>query len=83
MTLIGPINAFIHIVMYGYYFITTMWPQYKDNIWWKKYLTQMQMVLSLNIYSLACGAAHEAACPLSTLAPHVPAQFKSYGICGG
>jgi hypothetical protein len=30
--------------MYLYYFITNTWPQYKNNIWWKKYVTQLQMV---------------------------------------
>jgi hypothetical protein len=43
-TFLGTINSFVHIVMYLYYFITNTWPQYKNNIWWKKYVTQLQMV---------------------------------------
>jgi hypothetical protein len=46
LTLVGPINAFIHIVMYAYYFATAMWPEYKNILWWKERLTQMQMVMS-------------------------------------
>ncbi|XP_069697706.1 very long chain fatty acid elongase 7-like isoform X2 [Periplaneta americana] len=38
------INCFVHVVMYSYYFITNTFPQYKKNIWWKKYITQIQMI---------------------------------------
>jgi hypothetical protein len=44
LTLVGPINALVHILMYAYYFTTAMWPEYKNILWWKKRLTQMQMV---------------------------------------
>lgn len=40
----GVINSFVHIVMYLYYFITSYSPQYKNNVWWKKYITQLQMI---------------------------------------
>jgi hypothetical protein len=30
--------------MYSYYFVTSMWPEYKNNVWWKKHITQLQMV---------------------------------------
>jgi len=36
------INAFIHTVMYVYYALAAL--GYRDVLWWKKYLTQMQMV---------------------------------------
>ncbi|KAI5710665.1 hypothetical protein M8J75_010539 [Diaphorina citri] len=39
----GTINCFIHVVMYSYYSLTLYNPEYK-NVWWKKYLTQMQMM---------------------------------------
>lgn len=40
----GFINSIVHIVMYGYYLISVYNPKYKNNIWWKKYITQMQIV---------------------------------------
>nr|FAA01268.1 TPA: elongation of very long chain fatty acids protein 10 [Ladona fulva] len=43
-TFMGVLNTFVHIVMYAYYLITNIWPEKKKNIWWKKYITQMQMV---------------------------------------
>lgn len=43
-TFLGTINSVVHIIMYLYYFVTNTWPQYKNKIWWKKYVTQLQMV---------------------------------------
>lgn len=43
-TLLGMINSFIHIIMYGYYFVSSLGPQYQKYLWWKKHLTSMQMV---------------------------------------
>ncbi|XP_069697700.1 very long chain fatty acid elongase 7-like isoform X2 [Periplaneta americana] len=38
------VNCFVHMVMYFYYFITNTFPEYKKKIWWKKYITQVQLV---------------------------------------
>lgn len=38
------LNSFVHIVMYFYYMVAAMGPQYQKFIWWKKYLTTFQMV---------------------------------------
>jgi len=38
------VNSFVHVVMYGYYFITNKYPEYKKNVWWKKHITQLQLV---------------------------------------
>lgn len=43
-TLLGLINSFIHIIMYSYYLLSSMGPQYQKYLWWKKHLTAMQMV---------------------------------------
>lgn len=40
----GVVNTFVHVVMYFYYFLTCISPEYKKNIWWKKYITQLQIV---------------------------------------
>jgi len=41
--LFGTINSFVHIVMYSYYFLTIFKTEYK-KAWWKKYLTQLQLI---------------------------------------
>ncbi|XP_015607876.1 elongation of very long chain fatty acids protein AAEL008004 [Cephus cinctus] len=42
-TFIGVINSFVHIVMYTYYLLAAMLPQYQKYFWWKKYITTLQM----------------------------------------
>ncbi|XP_057317521.1 elongation of very long chain fatty acids protein 4-like [Hydractinia symbiolongicarpus] len=54
------INAFIHIIMYSYYGLAALGPAYQKYLWWKKYLTQMQLIqfciaLTVAVYSLATG----------------------------
>ncbi|KAJ0180133.1 hypothetical protein K1T71_004724 [Dendrolimus kikuchii] len=43
-TLIGVINSFVHTVMYTYYLVTVIYPKAKDSIWWKKHITQLQIL---------------------------------------
>lgn len=43
-TLLGVINSFIHIIMYTYYLLASMGPQYQKYLWWKKHVTALQMV---------------------------------------
>ncbi|CRL05708.1 CLUMA_CG018739, isoform A [Clunio marinus] len=38
------INIFVHVIMYFYYFITAFKPELKKSIWWKKYITQLQII---------------------------------------
>ncbi|XP_034946031.1 elongation of very long chain fatty acids protein AAEL008004-like [Chelonus insularis] len=40
----GLLNTFVHIVMYGYYYLAALGPQIQPYLWWKKYLTTLQMV---------------------------------------
>ncbi|KAL2747264.1 elongation of very long chain fatty acids protein AAEL008004-like isoform X2 [Vespula maculifrons] len=39
----GLINSFVHIVMYTYYLLAALLPQYQKYLWWKKYITTLQM----------------------------------------
>lgn len=40
----GFLNTFVHIIMYTYYMLAAMGPQMQKYLWWKKYLTVIQMV---------------------------------------
>lgn len=42
---LGLVNVFIHSVMYTYYFLTAFKPEMKKSIWWKRNITQIQMVI--------------------------------------
>lgn len=38
------INSFIHVLMYTYYLLSAMGPQMQKFLWWKKYMTTLQLV---------------------------------------
>ncbi|MPC68985.1 Elongation of very long chain fatty acids protein [Portunus trituberculatus] len=42
-TLMGLLNSFVHTVMYLYYLLAAMGPRVRPFLWWKKYLTTLQM----------------------------------------
>ncbi|XP_050437307.1 elongation of very long chain fatty acids protein AAEL008004-like isoform X2 [Adelges cooleyi] len=43
-TFFGLLNTFVHIIMYTYYLLAALGPQVQKYLWWKKYLTSLQMV---------------------------------------
>ncbi|XP_076618285.1 very long chain fatty acid elongase AAEL008004-like [Colletes latitarsis] len=43
-TFFGFLNTFVHIVMYSYYLLAALGPKIQPYLWWKKYLTTLQMV---------------------------------------
>jgi hypothetical protein len=38
------INSFVHIIMYSYYLLAALGPTVQKYLWWKKYITTLQMV---------------------------------------
>ena len=47
-------NAAIHVLMYLYYGLASCGPKIQKYLWWKKYLTIIQMVKSLFILKQKC-----------------------------
>ena len=47
------INSFIHAVMYSYYALSSLGPHMRPYLWWKKYLTSMQ-IIQLALVTLHC-----------------------------
>ena len=42
--LIGFLNSFVHVIMYSYYLLAALGPQVQKYLWWKKYITKLQLV---------------------------------------
>lgn len=38
------LNNFVHVLMYFYYMLSAMGPQYQKYLWWKRYMTELQIV---------------------------------------
>jgi hypothetical protein len=49
-TLLGLINTFVHIIMYTYYLLAALGPTVQKYLWWKKYLTTLQIVRHLCVF---------------------------------
>ncbi|XP_035429068.2 uncharacterized protein LOC118262067 [Spodoptera frugiperda] len=43
-TMMGFLNSMVHVVMYTYYLIAGLGPQYQKYVWWKKHVTKMQLL---------------------------------------
>lgn len=43
-TLLGVINCLVHVIMYFYYMVAAMGPQYQKYLGWKSYVTVIQLV---------------------------------------
>lgn len=43
-TLGNLINNAVHVIMYTYYMVSAMGPEYQKYLWWKKHLTTVQLV---------------------------------------
>ena len=37
-------NSVVHVIMYSYYFLASFGSKYRKYLWWKKYLTLLQLV---------------------------------------
>ncbi|KAI4460630.1 fatty acid acyl transferase-related [Holotrichia oblita] len=48
-TFFGFLNTFVHIIMYTYYMLSAFGPEMHKYLWWKKYLTTLQMVQFVGI----------------------------------
>nr|FAA01262.1 TPA: elongation of very long chain fatty acids protein 4 [Ladona fulva] len=57
------LNAFIHVLMYVYYILAAMGPRIQPFLWWKKYLTTLQMTQFVvtwvqNLHALVTGCSY-------------------------
>ena len=45
---VGLINTFVHVIMYMYYFLAALGPHIQKYLWWKRYITVMQLVRAIH-----------------------------------
>lgn len=48
--LAGMFNCFIHVLMYGYYLLAAFGPHMQKYLWWKRYLTRLQITQFLIVF---------------------------------
>ncbi|CAN7945494.1 unnamed protein product [Ixodes hexagonus] len=47
-------NSSVHVVMYTYYCVAALGPAFQKYIWWKRYLTQLQLVQFTVVFVHSC-----------------------------
>nr|XP_002122915.1 elongation of very long chain fatty acids protein 7-like [Ciona intestinalis] len=47
----APLNSFVHVIMYFYYGMAALGPTYRKYIWWKKYVTAIQLIQFVIIFT--------------------------------
>ena len=40
----GVLNTFVHTIMYSYFGLSALGPSVQKHLWWKKYVTKLQLV---------------------------------------
>ncbi|KAG8329897.1 Elongation of very long chain fatty acids protein 7 [Homalodisca vitripennis] len=40
---VGLVNSFVHVCMYSYYFLSSLGPSVQAYLWWKPYITRLQL----------------------------------------
>jgi elongation of very long chain fatty acids protein 4 len=48
---VGMINSSIHTLMYMYYFLAALGPDMQKYLWWKKYMTKLQLIQFVAVVS--------------------------------
>lgn len=51
--LFGAFNSLVHTVMYTYYGLSSIGPAMHKYLWWKKYITLLQLVSIIEMF-LSC-----------------------------
>ncbi|RWR98932.1 elongation of very long chain fatty acids protein-like protein [Dinothrombium tinctorium] len=49
-TFFGFLNSFVHIIMYTYFGLAAIGPRMNKYLWWKRYLTMIQMIQFILVF---------------------------------
>lgn len=75
------INSFVHVVMYSYYFLSLLGPSVRSYLWWKRYLTQVQIAQFLVILAhVAIPLVKECGYPRSHVLIGIPQVILVLGL---
>jgi len=71
------LNSFVHTVMYGYYGLSALGPSVQKYLWWKKYITQMQLI---QFFAVMFHSIVNIMSPGCTFPKAFSASYLIYGI---
>lgn len=44
VAVMATLNSIVHVIMYTYYLLSSLGPEYQKYVWWKKHVTKIQLV---------------------------------------
>ncbi|XP_038210478.1 elongation of very long chain fatty acids protein 4-like [Zerene cesonia] len=68
---VGLINSFVHVIMYTYYGLASLGPEYSKFVWWKKHVTKIQLMQFVLVISNLYYQQKLTPCP-------IPAAFHYF-----
>ncbi|KAJ8732290.1 hypothetical protein PYW08_015020 [Mythimna loreyi] len=74
---VGMLNSLVHVLMYAYYGISSLGPEYAKYIWWKKHLTKVQLIQFILVVSHLHYQQKLSPCPI----PNFFHNFCMFLIC--
>ncbi|CAH2107718.1 unnamed protein product [Euphydryas editha] len=77
---IGFINSLIHVFMYLYYGLTALGPRVSKYVFWKKYITQIQMIQFVGVIVHYIVVVQWSECPLTSSVAFIPFNAAVYLI---
>ena len=79
------INSFIHVIMYTYYAVAALGPEYQKYLWWKRYLTKLQLVSMMHLNAqyynsrdLSNSHKYHGSCLLCNVTVEMPKIFAKF-----
>jgi hypothetical protein len=79
-TLLGLINSFVHIIMYSYYLLSALGPTVQKYLWWKKYITTLQMVRHLCVCQTGYKTAYLLQYCVETYMEYILLSYKLFDV---
>ena len=59
-TFFGLLNSFVHVFMYLYYMFAALGPKYSKWIWWKRHMTDLQMIQVWSLHAILTSITGDA-----------------------
>ncbi|XP_026486124.1 very long chain fatty acid elongase 7-like [Vanessa tameamea] len=60
------LNSIVHVVMYTYYLLSGLGPRFQKYLWWKKYVTKMQLIQFILMLSYCAWTYNSPRCQYAT-----------------
>lgn len=76
---LGFFNSFVHVFMYSYYFLAGLGPEMKKRLWWKRYITSLQLLQFVVLFIvMIITVANSSQCQVNKTSSLISVLYVSY-----